>query len=31
MTSQTGQKIVTIHVLPSISKGKCNQAMQFGL
>ena len=30
MTSQTGKKIITIHVLPSISRSKDNQAMKFG-
>ena len=30
MTSQTGQQIITIHVLPYISRSKGNQAMKFG-
>ena len=28
--SQTGKKIVTIHILPNISRGKGNQTMIFG-
>ena len=30
MTSQTGQQITTIHLLPNISRSKGNQAMKFG-
>ena len=30
MTSQTGQQIIIIHIWPSISKSKGNQAMKFG-
>ena len=30
MTSQTGQQIITIHILPKISTSKDNQAMKFG-
>ena len=30
MTSQTVQKIVTIHILPNISRSKGNQVMKFG-
>ena len=30
MTSQTGQQIITIHVLPTISSSKDNQVMKFG-
>ena len=30
MTSQTGQQIITIHILPNISKSKENQTMKFG-
>ena len=29
MTSQTGQQIVAIHILPDISRGKDNQTMKF--
>ena len=29
MTSQTGQQIITIHILPNISSRKDNQAMKF--
>ena len=29
MTSQTGQQIITIHILPNISKSKGNQKMKF--
>ena len=29
MTSQTGQQIITIHILPTISRSKANQAMEF--
>ena len=30
MTSQTGQQLITIDILPNISKSKGNQAMKFG-
>ena len=30
MTSQTGQQIIAIHILPNISRSKCNQTMKFG-
>ena len=30
MTSQTGQEISKIHILPNISRSKGNQAMKFG-
>ena len=30
MTSQTGQQIIMIYLLPSISRSKDNQAMKFG-
>ena len=30
MTSQTGKQIITIYILPNISKSKHNQAMKFG-
>ena len=30
MTSQTRQLIITIHILPNISRSKSNQAMKFG-
>ena len=30
MTSQTGQQIITIHILSNISRGKCNQSAKFG-
>ena len=30
MTSQTEQQIITIHILPSISRSKDNQGMRFG-
>ena len=30
MTSQTGQQMITIHMLPSISRSKGNQTMKFG-
>ena len=26
MTSQTGQQMTTIHILPNISRSKCNHA-----
>ena len=29
MTSQTGQQIITIHILPSISRSKGNQTIKF--
>ena len=30
MTSQTGQEINTIHILPNISRSKGNQTKKFG-
>ena len=30
MMVQTGQQIITIHILPNISRIKGNQAMKFG-
>ena len=30
MTSQTGQQMTTIHILPNISRSKVNQTMKFG-
>ena len=30
MTSQTGQQIITIHILPNISRTKDNQEMKLG-
>ena len=30
MTSQIGQQIITIHILPNISRSKGNQKMTFG-
>ena len=30
MTSQTGQQIITMHIIPNISRRKGNQAMKFG-
>ena len=30
MTSQTGQNIIKIHILPNISRNKGTQAMKFG-
>ena len=30
MTSQMGKRILTIYILPSISRNKGNQAMKFG-
>ena len=30
MTPQTGQQIITIHILSNISRTKANQAMKFG-
>ena len=29
MTSQPGQQIITIHILPNMSRSKDNQAMKF--
>ena len=29
MTSQTGQQIITIHVVPNISRSKCNHTIIF--
>ena len=29
MTSQTGQQIITIHILPNISRNKGNQTIKF--
>ena len=29
MTLQTGHKVITIHILPNISKSKSHQAMKF--
>ena len=29
MTLQTGQQIITIHILPNTSRGKDNQTMKF--
>ena len=29
MTSQTGQQIIKIHILPNISRNKGNQTMKF--
>ena len=29
MTSQTGQQIITVHILPNTSTSKGNQAMKF--
>ena len=29
MTSQTGKQIITIHILPNISRKKGNQTMKF--
>ena len=29
MTSQPGQQVITIHILPNISRNKSNQAMKF--
>ena len=31
MMSLTGQQIITIHVLPNVSRSKSNQKMKFGL
>ena len=30
MTKQPGKQIITIHILPSISRSKDNQTMKFG-
>ena len=30
MVSQTGQKLIAIHILSNISRIKCNQAVKFG-
>ena len=30
MTSQPGQQIITIHILPNISRDKSNQTITFG-
>ena len=30
MISQTGQEIITIHIMPNISRSKGNQIMKFG-
>ena len=30
MTSQTGKQIITIHILPNISRSKDNQTIKFG-
>ena len=30
MTSHTGQKIITIHILPNISRSKGNSTIKFG-
>ena len=30
MTSQTGQQLITMHILPNISRRKCNQTMKLG-
>ena len=30
MTSQTGQQMITIHILPSISRNKGNRTIKFG-
>ena len=30
MTSQTGKQIITIHILPYISRSKDNQVIKFG-
>ena len=30
MTSQTGQKLITMHMLPNISRNKGNQEMKCG-
>ena len=30
MTSQTGNQIIAIHILPSISRSKANETLKFG-
>ena len=30
MTSSTGKRIITIHILPNISRSKCNQTIKIG-
>ena len=30
MTAQTGQKVITIHILPNILRSKGNKTMKFG-
>ena len=30
MTLQPGKQIIAIHILPNISRSKCNQAMKLG-
>ena len=30
MMSQTGQQVITIHILPNISRSKSNQKIKFG-
>ena len=30
MTSQTGQQVITIHIVSNMSRSKGNQAMKFG-
>ena len=30
MTSQTRQQLITIHILPNMSRSKDNQAMKYG-
>ena len=30
ITPQTGQQIITIHILPNISRSKVNQSIKFG-
>ena len=30
MASQTGQQVITMHILPNNSRSKRNQAMKFG-
>ena len=31
MASSTGKQITTVHILPEISRSKCNQTMKFGM
>ena len=31
MASSTGKQITTVHILPKISRSKCNQTMKFGM